>query len=187
MKKIYSLLTSQIIQVQGEFDYLGEENGKVYVMGEDLKPPFVKEDNLPLSLQESLQIQLNLAKEQKIKEINSLCASKLKTLKSSALGEEYVYDGIIEDQINLAGAVYMNKDMPFRCAKEGGLKSPVLHTKEQLRQVYTEWIDYKSNIIFVCGILKNYVENLQDLELIKNVNWNTYESIEAKTKAEAEE
>ena len=50
MKKVYSILVSHITQVQGNFDYLGEDNGKAYVEGENLQSPFV-EDNLPHSLQ----------------------------------------------------------------------------------------------------------------------------------------
>lgn len=179
MKKVYSILVSHITQVQGNFDYLGEDNGKAYVEGENLQSPFV-EDILPHSLQEIAQSQLNLAKEQKIKELNALCASKLKTLKSSALGEEHIYDGSLEDQMNLMGAVAMNKDMPFRCAKEGGLKAPLPHTKAQLKQVYTDWLEHKNDIILRCGVLKNYVENLQNVEAIQEVSWDYYENIQSK-------
>ncbi|TLD80178.1 hypothetical protein LS68_008140 [Helicobacter sp. MIT 05-5293] len=179
MKKIYSLIASQITQVQGNFHYLGEENGKVYVEGEDLESPFV-EDLLPHNLEAALQTQINLTKEQKIKELNAMCDSLLTSFKSSALGEEHIYDGGLEDQLNLMGAVALNKDMPFRCAKKGESKANVPHTQAQLEQVYTDWLNYKNDIIFICGMLKNYIEGLSDTEEIQRVSWDSYQNIQAK-------
>lgn len=178
MKKIYSILTTQILQVQGNFEYLGEENGKAFVKGEGLNEPF-KEDTLPQSLQELLEAPLKEAKEQKIKELNALCEGKLINFRSSALGEVHIYDGDLEDQINLMGAVAANADMPFRCRKDDGISSKenILHTKAQLKKVYSDGIAYKADVIYRCGVLKNYVEKLNEVEEVQSISWESYEDV----------
>ena len=183
MKKIYSLLASKITLVQGNFQYLGEEEGKVYVEGDGLSAPFVEEPSLPHNLEAILQMQIKEAKKQKINELNDACDVKLKSFKSSALGAEHIYDGSLEDQLNLMGAVAMNKDMHFRCAKEGGSKTNVLHTKAQLKQLYDDWLNYKAEIILECGVLKSHVESLSSIQEIEGVSWDSYKNMQGSEKS----
>ena len=184
--KTYSLNTDQITSVQGSFEYLGEENGKAYVRSHTkLKAPFVEEE-LPQSLQDKLNAPILEAKEAKIAELNAMCDSQLTAFSSDALGSVHIYDGSLEDQINLMGAVNMGVDMPFRCRKEGSaLKENIPHTKEQLAKVFSDGVSYKANIIYQCGVLKNYVESLEDIESIERVSWESYKDI-AKDTAQSE-
>lgn len=189
MKKIYSILVTAITQVQGVFEYIGEESGRAYVRGENLSEPFI-EDTLPKRLQDLQDLPLLEAKEQKIQEINAICNGFLKSFKSKALGDTYIYDGDLEDQINLMGAVSANVDMPFRCRRdeERSSKENILHTKEQLKQVYSDGIAYKAEIVFKCGVIKSYCEKLDNIDEVKRLTWESYEDIastlnKAKTKA----
>ncbi|WP_394908914.1 hypothetical protein [uncultured Helicobacter sp.] len=176
--KTYSLSIEQIPSVQGSFEYLGEENGKAYVRSKTkLKEPFIEEE-LPQSLQDTLNAPLKEAKEAKIAELNAKCDSLLQEFSSSALGAEHIYDGSIEDQINLMGALNLGVDMPFRCRKpHSGSKENILHTKEQLAQVFSDGASYKANIINQCGALKSYVEGLSDIATIEQVSWESYKDI----------
>ncbi|MBR2112590.1 MAG: hypothetical protein IJ950_06670 [Helicobacter sp.] len=176
--KTYSLNIEQIPSVQGSFEYLGEENGKAFVRSKTkLQAPFIEEE-LPQSLQDKLNTPLKEAKEAKITELNAMCDSLLKEFSSTALGVEYIYDGSLEDQINLIGAINLGVDMPFRCRKpHSESKENILHTKEQLAKVFNDGASYKANIINQCGALKSYVESLEDIESIERVSWGSYKDI----------
>lgn len=172
--KYYSIQKPQITEVKGVFEYIGEDYEKIYVRSNaKLKAPFVEEE-LPQSLQEKLNAPIKEAKKAKIAELNSKCDELLVSFCSKALGEEHIYDGSLEDQINLMGAVNMGVDMPFRCRKATSEhKENILHTKEQLRQVFNDGASYKANIINQCGALKSYVESLTEIEAIQSVNWES--------------
>lgn len=172
--KTYSLNIEQIPSVQGSFEYLGEENGKAFVRSKSkLKAPFVEEE-LPQSLQDKLNAPLKEAKQAKIDELNAMCDSLLTSFSSTALGEEHIYDGSLEDQINLMGALNMGVDMPFRCRKpHSESKENILHTKEQLAKVFSDGVSYKASIIYRCGELKSYVESLSDVASIEQVSWDS--------------
>lgn len=174
MEKIYSIQKSQILEVKGVFDYIGEDYEKIYVRSTTkLSKPFV-EDTIPASLQQKLDEPLKLAKARKIEELNKACDNLLLSFSSSALGEEYIYDGSLEDQINLMGAVNMGVDMPFRCKKANSeTKENIPHTKEQLAQVFSDGVNYKASVIYKCGALKSEVEQLTDINKINAISFAT--------------
>ena len=172
--KYYSIQKPQITEVKGVFEYIGEDYEKIYVRSNTkLKAPFVEEE-LPQSLQEKLNAKIKEAKEAKIAELNNKCDALLVSFCSKALEEEHIYDGGLEDQINLMGALNLGIDMPFRCKKATSEhKENILHTKEQLAQVFNDGLKYKTDIINRCGALKSYVLSLNDIESIQEVSWES--------------
>lgn len=173
--KYYSIQKPQILEVQGVFEYVGEDYEKIYVRSESsLKKPFIAENELPQSLQDKLNTPILEAKKAKIAQLNATCDSLLTSFCSTALGEEHIYDGSLKDQINLIGAVNMGVDMPFRCRKATSeTKENIPHTKEQLAQVFSDGSSYKTDIINRCGALKSYVLSLNDIESIQEVSWES--------------
>ena len=170
-EKIYSIKTSEIAQVQGSFEYIGEIFGKAFVKSKSkLNAPF-SEDSVPAELQEKIDAPLKNAKEAKIDELNKSCDDALKDFESSALGSPYIYDGDLEDQINIIGAINLGVPFYFRCRKEDGAKENLLHTAEQLKKVFADGVKYKSDILHKCAILKAKVESAQSIEEAQSISF----------------
>lgn len=176
--QIYELSKDKVLRVSGSFEYIGEIDGKVYVKGEHLSEPFIP-SILPQSLVDSIQLALTRARVEKEKEMNAKCNELLTYFESDALGESYIYDMSVEDQLNLMALATSKADSYFRCHKVGEPKANIPHTSAQLKKVYADGIKYKSDTIYACGVLKAYLLTLEDIEQIKTLQWEDYESIKA--------
>ncbi len=169
---IYSLIKDKITELEGEFKYICEDENSVFVESKKaLKAPF-KKATLSQELKDKLNSSLKELKDEKCKELNLICDSLLKEFKSEALGEAFIYDSTLEDQLNLLGLVSANIEGYFRCRKESeNIKNNVLHTKEQLKQVYDDFLEYKSEILNKCAEFKAKVQEALNLEEIQEVEW----------------
>lgn len=177
--KIYELNNSEIMNVKGDFEYIGEVNGKVFVRGEALTSPFV-ESSIPPELETRASLELKEARERKEKELNAICDSFLLSFESNALGNAHIYDASLEDQVNLMGLIISQTQGFFRCKEVGrDYKENKIHTKEQLQRVYEDGISYKVSKIYDCGILKAYLLQLDNIEAINSVSWNDLDYIKS--------
>lgn len=179
--KTYKLPIDKIIEVKGEFTTLYNDGEFVYVEpsgDEELSEPFILSE-LPARYIQTIQEALEFAKTKKISELNRRCDKLLEKFTSNALGEEYIYDGRQEDQINLMGLLIAGVDGFFRCAKasDDTNKQNYPHTKEQIKQVYNDGLKYKSETIYQCGILKEYLKHLSSIDEVKALKWEDYDSI----------
>lgn len=173
---IYSLQKDKILDVAGQFDVIGSFDTKIYVRGEDLLEPFVL-DELREEIKKDIEERVKRKKEAKEFELNEECKKRLKDFKSSALGQEHIYDLGLEDQANLMGLILADTSGFFRCKKQGQDKENIPHTKEQLQQVFKDGAAHKSNTIYICGVLKSYLSGLEDEEAIQNLNWESYKKL----------
>lgn len=125
---------------------------------------------------DSLQEKIVEAQNAKKAELNLICDKLISQFKSSATGEERIYDANIEDQLNIMAIVAANVDSFFRCSKDGITKENIKHTAEQMKQVFADGLKYKSVIIGICGILKAYVESQYDCDKIKTIQWSWFDT-----------
>lgn len=173
---IYGIESNKILEVSGTYEVLGTQDNIIYVSAENLNNPFFQTE-LPQSLQE-LQIKLlNEARVKKEVELNLVCDSKLTSFSSSALGDTYYYDSGLEDQLNLIALVVAGIDGYFRCYRKDEPKQNIPHTKKQLEQVFKDGLQYKAQMIAICGALKAYLLTLSDVAEIESVSWEDYQSI----------
>lgn len=179
--KIYKLKIEKIPEVKGEFNTIYNDGEFVYVQGinkEELESPFILSE-LPSSYEERLKENLEYEKVRKISMLNATCDRLLSSFSSDALGESYIYDGKQEDQINLMGLVIAGIDGFFRCAKADNPtdKQNYPHTKEQIKQVYSDGLKIKSETIYKCGVLKEYLKTLNSIDEVKAIKWEDYDAI----------
>lgn len=123
---------------------------------------------------ESLMQAVEEAKTQKIAELNKTCDALIKQFKSSATGEERIYDADIEDQLNITAIVMVGVDSYFRCSKDGINKENVSHSAEQMKQVFADGLKFKSQVIGICGVLKAFVDSQTSVDTIKSINWGWF-------------
>lgn len=85
---------------------------------------------------------------------------------SKALGSEHMYDTSLEDQFNFKSVKDASIDFPVRCRNlKSDVKTYVMHTKEQIKQVHDEFLLHKN------GILKKADEEKKSLkEMYENKN-----------------
>lgn len=173
---IYGIHTNEILGVAGNFVVIDTHNNILYVEGNDLNSPFF-EAELPQEILDKKNAILKEAREKKEIELNLYCDSLLTSFSSNALGETHFYDSSPEDQLNLIALVVAGISGYFRCYKENELKQNIPHTKEQLNQVFKDGLEYKANMISICGKLKAHLLTLKSKEEIERVRWEDYESI----------
>ncbi|MDO7253881.1 hypothetical protein [Helicobacter cappadocius] len=188
--EIYKLALEKIPEVSGEYTTIATYDGFVYVRSnnqEELKEPFIPSE-LPISYVEGMKERLDYEKIIKETELNNRCNKLLESFESSALKEAYIYDMKQEDQINLLGLVIANVDSFFRCAKKAtpNDKQNIPHTKEQIKQVYNDGLKTKSEMIYICGVLKEHLKSLQTIEEIKALKWEDYEQIKTQKGVKSE-
>lgn len=185
MKNTYKIPTKLIPTTSQSLEIEYVENGYSYGSSEvELTPPY-EFSEFPPSYLVWIQDRMIDSKVEKIYELNKECDKRLFEFRSNALGEIHIYDMKQEDQINLMALVIANIDSFFRCTPlnitnniETKLpKQNIPHTKEQLLQVYTDALKYKSDLIYQCGVLKAYVNSLDDIKKIEVLQWNDYEAI----------
>ncbi|MCX2717804.1 hypothetical protein OQH61_08675 [Helicobacter sp. MIT 21-1697] len=183
---IYELQADKALEVQGEFIYVGEEEGKIYVKAASLKKPFIL-SQLPPSLHNQHIEQIAQARAQKEKEFNEKCATLLKSFESAALGETHIYDMSVEDQLNLLASVLAKSDGFLRARKGAEPKANYAHTKAQLNQVFADSLAHKNAIIYQCGILKSHLLELDCVESINALSWEDYERVRTQIEQNATE
>ena len=71
----------------------------------------------------------------------------LSGFESSALGSPHHYDAMIENQINIIGAVLAGTELYYSCTDQNGIKDMRLHTAEQIKQVFTDGVTYKQTLV----------------------------------------
>lgn len=150
----------------------------VYSYGEseeELLNPYELVESYPQSYIKKLAYELEEAKNIKLWEINAKTDGQLKGFVSNALGENHIYDLDLEDQLNLMGLMVANIDSLFRCARQSqpAIKEYFSHTKEQIKQVYTDGVEYKSTILFKSGELKARLQQATTLEEINAIVWDS--------------
>lgn len=169
---VYKFSFGNALQSVGDFETLCVDEGFVFVSSKKKLYEFWEKASLPESYTKEQERLLAEAKELKIKELNAVCDSHLKSFESSALGETHIYDSVLEDQLNLLGLVSAGIDGYFRCLKKGeSLKENKPHTKAQLAQVYKDGLTYKSEQIYKCGLLKAKVMAAATLDEVQGVAW----------------
>lgn len=169
---IYKFSQSLILQAVGDYTTHCIEGGFVFVESKKKLYDFWVKANLPESYLAEQAEKLANAQKAKCEELNKVCDSHLLSFESSALGEVYVYDGKLEDQLNLLGLVSAGIDSYFRCLKKGeNIKQNLPHTKAQLQQVYKDGLTYKSTMIYKCGELKAQVMKAASVEEAQSVKW----------------
>lgn len=137
---------------------------------EKLKTPFTKTNFTRAELDTILREQKDL----KIAELNLSCDKKMESFTSSALGEPHQYGVTLEDQLNLLSLVVANLGSFFRCKKENQIPKNILHSKEQIQKVFKDGLIFKSQLLNACGVLKLYVEGLNDINAIKALTFDNF-------------
>lgn len=112
----------------------------------------------------------------KIREINEACESAITSgFWSSALGTRYRYDSLLEDQLNLTGAVIAGETSPYPYRDEQGAKVFRTHSAEQLRQVSNDFTLYKFGLLLKANALKKQLDqalDAGDLNALEQVAWS---------------
>lgn len=174
--QIYELNKDKVLEVSGSFEYIGEIDGKVYVKGENLSEPFIP-SILPQSLLTRTIAEQESARKEKEQAFNAKCDEQLRYFESDALGESYIYDMNIEDQLNLMGLVLSKSDGFVRARKGSESKANYPHTKVQISQLYADALAKKNNVLLQCGVLKSHLQILDSCEAINALAWEDYEEI----------
>ncbi|PAF44173.1 hypothetical protein [Helicobacter sp. 11S02629-2] len=127
--------------------------------------------------------ELEKAKILKEQELNKICDGLIVRFKSDALGSPHFYDFKEEDQLNLMGLYNLKVDSFFRCQAEGkDYKENLPHTKKQLEKVAIDGGNNKTKAIFECGILKDYLRNLDSIDEVKKLNYDFLPTLKANLK-----
>lgn len=112
----------------------------------------------------------------KVREINEACESAITSgFWSSALGTQHRYDSLLQDQLNLTGAVIAGEPSPYPYRDEQGVKIFHTHTAEQLRQVSNDFTLYKFGLLQLANELKEQLDralDLGDLAALELVTWS---------------
>lgn len=113
----------------------------------------------------------------KLAAINEACeASITGGFWSAALGERYQYSSQLEDQLNLNGVVMAGLDSLYPCRDEQGIKEFRAHTVDQLRQVGSDFTQFKLQLLQKAAELKQQLDQALadgDLDALQSVNWDS--------------
>lgn len=93
---------------------------------------------------------------------------------SAALGNRYVYDSELEDQLNLTGMILRGVGGVYPCRDESGVKVFLDHTSDQLRQVGDEFTEFKLLRLRKASDLKQALvaaRSAADLDALNAVLW----------------
>lgn len=165
-------LTKSTADSQDRVNYpeICRKNGIVYMEGKNLESPFTKSTSTKASLTKELQSAIDTA----LAKINTQCDVNLVEYTSNALGETNIYDAKLEDQLNIIGLVMAGVPSFFRCHKEGEIKENKLHTAQQIQQVFADGLQAKAYQIKKAGVLKTFIQGLNDIDTISAVDWSWY-------------
>ncbi|MDI7230118.1 hypothetical protein QMM87_15820 [Leptospira santarosai] len=116
-------------------------------------------------------------KDSLIKQINSICESKITAgFASTALGALHFYSSDRDDQLNLVGLVSLNASVLYKCTdRKDGVRKYRNHTAEQIKRVFVDGVARRTFILQNCASLKVAIEAVDTdskLDAIKAVNAN---------------
>lgn len=162
--KFYKIMNTDLVGLVGTFDFIGYgDDASAYAQSDtDLPSPFVEvqEANLPSSIAESIAKELDSHKT-KLMEMALVAVDGLKQFESSVLGEPYIYDFSLEDQINLAQAREFSKvggdtdTVGIRATKVStGIKDNYLHTYDKIQRLFNEWYARKEKVLNAFSTMK---------------------------------
>lgn len=95
---------------------------------------------------------------------------------SAALGDGFLYDTALEDQLNLSGMILRGIDGVYACRDSSGMKVFLDHTNEQLRQVGDEFTEFKQQRLRKANDLKQALavaRSASDLDAVNAVVWES--------------
>lgn len=117
--------------------------------------------------QESL-ITLEELKRSRSEKVNRICADKITSgFRSSALGEEHIYDSEDYDQWNLIGAAAVQSPTYYKCRKTTGEEVFLVHTNSQMVQVLRDGAQLK---LFYMMNAKNLKDRIQAASTYAELN-----------------
>ncbi len=157
------------------FDALGF-SGSFEVNDNDIHLNIISQNETPTKeqvLEKLIENTLKKKKQELEKEINAICKEKItKGFRSSVLGSVHAYDLALEDQANLQALVIAGIDSVFKCTEVNnngvlGDKTYKKHTKEQLRKLSQDALNYKSNLIIFYGREKDRLGAVNSLEALE--------------------
>ncbi|ASV10745.1 DUF4376 domain-containing protein [Leptospira santarosai] len=98
-------------------------------------------------------------KDSLIKQINSICESKITAgFASTALGALHFYSSDRDDQLNLVGLVSLNASVLYKCTDKNGIKEYRNHTADQIKQVLNDGAIRKTLLLKNCASLKAMIQ-----------------------------
>lgn len=136
-----------------------------------------KDNTQPKPTKAAIQAELKRLKAEapknvKREEINMACeAAIVGGFQSSALGSPHTYDSSRDDQLNLVGAANASIDMPYTCTDANGVKTEVLHTAAQLKQVYLDGIAFKAAQLSKARTLKAQIDAAKTQAALDKIVW----------------
>lgn len=120
---------------------------------------------------------LKLVYTQKIQEVDRACEAVITDgFWSSALGKPHIYSSQIHDQLNLIGMIVSNSDIAYGCRDESLIRSFLMHTRAQLRQVGDDFTAYKLKLLQHAHTLKFQLDEAfadGDLAAIQAIKWQS--------------
>lgn len=165
--KYYKLKNSRVIDARNSQPldcYYADGTFSFYVSesGEILQDPFVEiqKEDLPQEFIDAFDEMVKSYKAGLMVKAQEI-VDGIVEFKSSAIGEELIYDLAQQDQINLAQAREYLKSgnseskVGIRATKVStGIKDNYMHTGDQISQVFDEWYVYKSKILDAFSTMK---------------------------------
>lgn len=119
---------------------------------------------------------LESLKNKKIKELRQACKRDIGNgFASDAMGSVHWYDAEeVEDQINLIGAVTKNTTIPFYCTDVStGIKSHVVHTAQQIKNVFNDGVAVKQSILTAFHTSKYMVQIATTTEEVEAIMYTS--------------
>ncbi|PAF46415.1 hypothetical protein BKH46_07445 [Helicobacter sp. 12S02634-8] len=173
----YKLPIAQIQSVQGNFKSLYSDSDFVYIQSDtELNDPFIQ-TQIPEPYIQALSQALESKKTEKKNQMNIFCAKEIEKCNSNALGEEYIYDLGLTDQINILALVVSGNGGSVRAAKATDPldKSNISHTKEELSKLYEDMQTHKNALLAKCGKLKDKIQEANTEDEVRAIAWEEKE------------
>ena len=96
---------------------------------------------------------------------------------SSALGAPHLYDGNLEDQLNLLGTAMVSSSTSqskfYACWDELGEKDYRLHSPLEISKVVSDGADFKLMVLYHLALLKAQVNAATTEEEVESITWAT--------------
>lgn len=168
--KFYKLDNTKILEAKNTNPLdcvFGDGVYSFYVSQSDelLKAPFEKitKEDLPELAIKQMKEGLSLTKTELLNKTKEM-TERIIIFKSDVLGQMHYYDMDKEDQLNLSQAREYLSLMPdervkIRCTNLEGIKDNLEHTKEQVDQLFKDWIVSKNAILNAYSTFKIDLEN----------------------------
>lgn len=155
--KYYKLQNTEIIKARhsNPLECVGADGVNSFYISksdEKLKSPFVEiqEEDLPSEIREKRKDEEAKITREKIKRIEAKereVQEALLSFESAALGKRGIYDSDLVQQANLLQILSLGKGGKLRVKYDEEEKQYVFHTKEQVKQVMSDWVKHKDKIL----------------------------------------